>query len=210
MIETQAKPDSLMRRYYEYGKTLIPKISDSKDQKTLRQIIQLMENIFENYALLHERAIFGDADSVIIEDLTAKISEWKKEIKKCTSLARRHKFVGYFKNFLVFPHSGDYLLEAAGEYESAAKNYTSAIKNIQKTLESVQERKKTSGKNNLVNRVLSGNIIEEEQRQFENYLREHYLDLCSYDRERYVQNPDQLLFDSILVLRDKYDPRGRF
>lgn len=211
METSKERTVSLMGRYYDYSKTLLPKISDPKDRESLKAAQEIMKKVLSVQYFLEEKVIFGDADRVIVEDLTKHIAEWEKEAKQCKSLARRCKFVGYFKNYLVFPHSGDRLLNRAKKYEDIVKDYSHAITQTRKTIGQVQERIRSGcGKTDLINRILSGNLIESEKMQFGSYLREHYLNLSGEQIKEYSENPEHLVFDTILVLREKYDPKGVF
>lgn len=211
METTKKQSVSLMSRYYEYSKILSPKISDPQDRESLNHAQEIMKKVLSVQYFLEEKVIFGDADRVIVEDLTGHISQWEKEAKKCKAFARKCKFVGHFKNYLVFPHSGDRLIAEAKKYDQMIKDYQQAINQSQQTINQVKERiQNRNGKIDLVNRVLSGNILEYEKMQFGSYLREHHLSLSSEEIKQYSENPEHLIFDTILVLRDKYDPRGAF
>ncbi len=211
METTKEQTVSLMTRYYDYSKTLLPKVSDPKDRESLNAAQDIMKTVLSVRYFLEEKVIFGDGDRVIVEDLTKHITKWGNEAKKYKSLARRCKFVGHFKNYLVFPHLGDRLLAEAKKYEKIVEDYGQAIIQSRETIGKVKERIQSgSGKTDLVNRIVSGNVIESEKMQFGSYLREHHLNLSGEQIKEYSENPEHLIFDTILVLREKYDPKGVF
>ncbi len=208
-MKEQANPTGRMLSYYGYATDrLKPLVTESDDAILLDRTIEVMKSIFDYYLDAMEEVLLGDDgsfDEVVVKDLTEKINGYGAERKRCLKEARRCSVLYFFTGVEGFK-------EASNSYRNCAKIYKESISTLDEVRQKSAARitKNNSEGKTLVDKL--GDVKEKEaieKNKFDNYLREFAVDISAEDRARYVAHPDHMVYDTILKLREKYDPTGR-
>lgn len=208
-MEEQANPAGRMLSYRSYATNRLKLlVTEPRDVEMLDRTIKVIDTILNKYLDLMEETLLGDESSfeeVVVKDLTEKISEFEKEKRRCQKEARRCSVLYFFTGVDGFKRAADSYRDCVGKYGESISTLNEII---EKNKARITERE-SAGKT-LVDKF--GDVKKREaeaKNNFENHLREFGVDISAEDRARYVENPDHMVYDVILKLREKYDPTGR-